>query len=500
MVKDEVQAEELCHISKNEMTLLISPEKPIVILDSKMNPMVTNQVAPGNPTLGVMLPYTPLHHLLMQGLGFPIVATSGNLANEPICIDEQEAVERLAGIADGFLIHDRPIVRPVDDSVVRWMADSRMILRRARGFAPFPIHQKNGENSILATGAHLKNTVTITRRNQYFMSQHIGNLESDLSKQTQKHVAADLSQMYDLKLKAVACDHHPDYQSTIFAKSLVLPTYPVQHHLAHVWSVIGEHQLELPVLGVAWDGTGLGTDDTIWGSEFFQITKKGWQRFAHLKPFLVPGGDKAAKEPRRSALGLLYTAIGESTFEIPQIQDAFSKEELTILRSQFESGAGIFETTSMGRLFDAVSFLTGFKTQSQFEGQAAMDLEFSIGDFLCKATYPITLHHKNGKHELDWQPMILDILDEVKLGISRREIAFKFHQALVNAVVVIGRLSAQKQICLSGGCFQNKTLLEMTVQQLRKEKYSVYWNRDVPINDGGISLGQAVAFYQGGQT
>ena len=500
MVKDEVQAEELCHISKNEMTLLHSPEKPIVIMDSIMNPMVTNQLAPGNPTLGVMLPYTPLHHLLMQGLGFPIVATSGNLANEPICIDEMEALERLSDIADGYLVHDRPIVRPVDDSVVRWIAGNRMILRRARGFAPFPIHQKNGEDSILATGAHLKNTVTVTRENQFFMSQHIGNLESDLSKQTQKHVAADLSQMYDLKLKAVACDHHPDYQSTIFAKSLGLPTYPVQHHLAHVWSVIGEHQLELPVLGVAWDGTGLGTDDTIWGSEFFQITEKGWQRFAHLKPFLVPGGDKAAKEPRRSALGLLYTTIGDDAFEISQIQDAFSQEDLTILRSQFESGAGIFETTSMGRLFDAVSFLTGFKTQSQFEGQAAMDLEFSIGDFLCKATYPITLHHKNGKYELDWQPMILDILDEVKLGISRREIAFKFHQALANAVVVMARISGMKQICLSGGCFQNKTLLEMTVQQLRKDNNSVYWNRDVPINDGGISLGQAVAFYQGGQT
>lgn len=500
MVKDAAQAEELCHISKDEMTLLISPEKPIVILDSIMNPMLTDQVAPGNPTLGVMLPYTPLHHLLLQGLGFPIVATSGNLANEPICIDEQEALERLTNIADGFLVHDRPIVRPVDDSVVRWMADKRMIIRRARGFAPFPIQQNKGKNSVLATGAHLKNTVTVTRENQFFISQHIGNLESDLSAHTQAQVAADLSQMYDVNIRAVACDHHPDYQSTHFAKSLGLPTYPVQHHLAHVWSVIGEHQLDLPVLGVAWDGTGLGTDDTIWGSEYFQITEKGWQRFAHLKPFLLPGGDKAAKEPRRSALGLLYTAIGESAFKIPQIQDAFSQEELTILPSQFESGAGIFETTSMGRLFDAVSFLTGFKTQSQFEGQAAMDLEFSIGDFLCKASYPITLFHKNGKHELDWQPMILEILDEMKLGIYRQEISFKFHQALVNAVVVIGRLSGQKQICLSGGCFQNKTLLEMAIQQLEKEAFSVYWNRDVPINDGGISLGQAVAFYQGGQT
>ncbi len=500
MVKNKSMAEEFCYISQNELELLTAPQKPIVILDSKCHPTLSKGIAPGNPTLGVMLPYTPLHHLLMMGLGIPIVATSGNLANEPICIDEHEALERLAHIADGFLVHDRPIVRPVDDSVVRWMAGKRMIIRRARGFAPFPFHQKNGKNAILATGAHLKNTVTVTRNTQFFISQHIGNLESDLSTQTLVHVAKDLSQIYDINIQAVTCDHHPDYQSTHFAKSFGLPTYPVQHHLAHVWSVIGEHQLELPILGVAWDGTGLGMDDNIWGSEFFQITEQGWKRFAHLKPFFLPGGDMATKEPRRSALGLLYTAMGEAAFEIPQIQQAFTPEELTILHSQFAADINMFETTSMGRLFDGVSFLTGFDPQSQFEGQAAMDLEFSIGDFLCRASYPITLHHQDDTHELDWQTMILEIVDEIKLGISRQEIAFKFHQALSNVVMVIARLSRVNRVCLSGGCFQNKSLLEMTIQQLHKEKFSAYWNQEVPINDGGISFGQATAFYHGGQT
>ena len=499
MVENLDVAKRLCIISPEESTLITTPEKPIVILTSKGMPDVVFDVAPDNPTLGVMLPYTPLHHLLMQGLGFPIVATSGNLANEPICIDESEALERLGGFADGLLVHDRPIVRPVDDSVVRWMAGKKMVIRRARGFAPFPMQFTNSSTSILATGAHLKNSVTLTRNNQYFVSQHIGNLESDLSAETQKKVSNDLINIYDLNLRSVACDLHPDYASTAFAKSLHLPVYPVQHHLAHVWSVIAEHHLDLPVLGVAWDGTGLGTDSKIWGSEFFNIGKKGWKRIAHLKPFRLPGGDAAAREPRRSALGLLYNLWGSDAFLHPAIKTTFNEIELELLQSMFTSNSQLHETTSMGRFFDAVSFLTGFNHTVQFEGQAAMDLEFSIGEESTQKSYPISIVHEKEKHILDWSTMIESILEDVDMGVPRAIISAQFHQALSNVIVVMAELSKMETVCLSGGCFQNKTLLEQSVKKLKTKNVNVYWNRDIPINDGGISLGQAAAFYHGGQ-
>ncbi|MBT3478318.1 MAG: carbamoyltransferase HypF [Candidatus Marinimicrobia bacterium] len=499
MVKNLQMASSLCEMDPNEISILTSPEKPILILKSKQNVMFTQQVAPGNPNLGLMLPYTPLHELLMSGLGFPIIATSGNLANEPICIDEAEALERLGQIADGYLIHTRPIVRPVDDSVVRLMAGKKMILRRARGYAPFPIQVKEGLSSILATGAHLKNTITVTRKNQFFMSQHIGNLDSELSAQTQQTVSQDLIQMYDLNVKSVACDLHPDYQSTTFAKSLGLPLYPVQHHIAHIWSVIAEHHLPLPVFGLSWDGTGLGVDNTIWGSEFFTINRQGWKRTAHLKPFKLPGVDLGAKEPRRSALGLLFTLMGNDVFDLPLVQNSFKDFELDVMKTMFESGTNIHETTSMGRLFDAVSFISGYNQKTQFEGQAAMDLEFSIDDYSSDISYPITVHHENGKHVLDWTPMVETILHDVNSKISRKKIAYKFHESLSNMIGVVSELVDINTICLSGGCFQNKTLLEQTIHKLRLKNFKVYWNQDIPINDGGISMGQAAALYYGGQ-
>ncbi len=355
---DAVRAD--CELSELEENLLLSPEAPIVLLrrgtafqavglagvspaDSKATRLeacsphrqdaCAPSIAPRNPNLGVMLPYSPLHHLLMRELGFPVVATSGNLSDEPICIDEHEALQRLRGIADLFVVHDRPIVRHVDDSIVRVMCDREMVLRRARGYAPLPIVVKSKtENqksrTILAVGAHLKNSVALKIDNNVFISQHIGDLETKQAYAAFQRSAQDLPRLYDARIDLVACDMHPDYLSTKFAHALQgaaisrspsaagKPPLAVQHHFAHVVACMAENEIEAPALGVAWDGTGYGLDGTVWGGEFLLVKRDGsFDRVAHFRQFRLPGGDRAIKEPRRSALGLLYEIFGAEGVE-----------------------------------------------------------------------------------------------------------------------------------------------------------------------------------------
>ncbi|HEX2621669.1 MAG TPA: carbamoyltransferase HypF, partial [Phototrophicaceae bacterium] len=301
-----------CEVSELEETLLTSSEAPIVLLRRSGGEIAEN-VAPDNPYLGVLLPYTPLHHLLMHELGFPVVATSGNLAGEPICTDEYEALERLGAIADLFLVHNRPIARHVDDSIVRVAAGREMMLRRARGYAPLPVKLPMSVPTLIAAGAHLKNTAAVTAGEQAFISQHIGDMDTAKAYDAYQRVIHDFQQLYDLHPSAVVCDLHPDYRSTQYAKATGLPVIRVQHHYAHVLSCMAENHLEAPSLGVAWDGTGYGTDGTVWGGEFLLIndrTDRAFDRVAHLAQFRLPGGDQAVKEPRRSALGLLYAVFG----------------------------------------------------------------------------------------------------------------------------------------------------------------------------------------------
>jgi len=318
----------ICQVSELAERLLVSPESPIVLLSAIPNHLPTGppigrthlatssdkseiaqSVAPRNPNLGVMLPSTPLHHLLMHELDFPVVATSGNLSDEPICIDEQEALERLRGIADIFLVHNRPIVRHVDDSITRIMCGRELVLRRARGFAPLPIAVKSGQpnplSTILSVGAHLKNTVALKIENNVFVSQHIGDLETEQAFGAFQRAAADLARLYDAKIDFVACDMHPEYLSTKYASELSAPKTEVQHHWAHVAACMAENEMHAPALGVAWDGTGYGLDGTIWGGEFLLAGNHGsFERVAHLRQFRLPGGDQAVKEPHRSALGV----------------------------------------------------------------------------------------------------------------------------------------------------------------------------------------------------
>jgi hydrogenase maturation protein HypF len=499
---------------------------------------VAESVAPNNPYLGAMLPYTPLHHLLLAELGFPVVATSGNLSDEPICTDEREALERLNGIADVFLVHNRPIVRHVDDSIVRVMLDRELVLRRARGYAPLPIQintplpscghplpagrgEGRGEGSVLAVGAHLKNAVALSVGNQVFISQHIGDLETEQAHSAFRHVIADFEKLYEAVPQIIAADLHPDYLSTKFANELegragsplpaaagaqrtARPTkIGVQHHIAHVLSCMAENEIAPPMLGVSWDGTGYGLDGTVWGGEFFLVTNKSIERIAHLRPFRLPGGDKAVKEPRRAALGLLHEISGDKVFEQKKLATvaAFSPAELGTIRTMLAKKLNSPVTTSMGRLFDAVASLINLRQQIRFEGQAAMELEFAIDSVGTGEAYSLKLRRgiKNEMETgetpvlLDWSPMIEAILVDVQQGASVGIISAKFHNALVEGIVAVAKHAGQNRVVLSGGCFQNRYLTERAVRRLRSEGFRPYWHQRVPPNDGGIALGQVVA-------
>jgi hydrogenase maturation protein HypF len=484
-----------CHVSELEERLLLAPEAPIVLLH-RWSPPLAPSIAPGNPTLGIMLPSTPLHHLLMREIGFPIICTSGNLSDEPICIDEHEALTRLEGIADFFLVHDRPIVRPMDDSIVRVVRGREMVLRRARGYAPLPVHLKNPVPSILAVGAHLKNTVALSVGPEAFISQHVGDLETSEAHAAFRAVAGDLPRLYDVTPEIIACDLHPDYLSTKFAAQLAskidASVHPVQHHWAHVLSCMAENEVEFPALGVAWDGTGYGTDGTIWGGEFLLAREDGFDRVAHLRQFRLPGGDAAIRQPRRSALGVLYEMGGVKALghtDLAPVRD-FSEGDLAVISQMLVKELQSPLTSSVGRLFDAVAALTGIRQQSTFEGQSAMELEFAIHSCVCES-YQFEIK-STAPSIIDWRPMFEEIIGDVRHGVASGVVAAKFHNTLVEIIVAIARHAGQTRVVLSGGCFQNRYLTERSVQRLLETGFRPYWHQRVPTNDGGIALGQII--------
>ncbi len=465
--------------------------------------IIAPSVAPANPYLGVMLPYTPLHHLLLAELGFPVVATSGNLSDEPICTDEHEAVTRLRGIADLFLVHNRPIVRHVDDSIVRIMLGREMVLRRARGYAPLPVpvpptNRTAGPPtppSVLAVGAHLKNTVALSVGPQIFLSQHIGDLETEQAFDAFRRVIDDFQRLYEARPALVVADAHPDYLSTQYARETDLPILSVQHHLAHVFSCLGENGLTPPVFGVSWDGTGYGLDGTIWGGEFFCVTRDAWQRVGHFRTFPLPGGDQAVKEPRRTALGLLFALEGDAAFDRRSAPvSAFSEAELRPLRRMLANHLNAPLTSSVGRLFDAVAALCGLRQRVQFEGQAAMELEFALTGCDTNESYSFEFTAEDSAPwVLDWarliQAILADIAQETPTGI----IAARFHNSLAEIIVHAARRSGESRVVLTGGCFQNRYLTERAVERLAAEGFKPYWHQRVPPNDGGIALGQVLA-------
>jgi len=493
-----------CEVSELEERLLRSSESPIVLLRrrfqiSNFKFQIAPSVAPGNPDLGVMLPYTPLHHLLMAELGSPVVATSGNRSDEPICTDEYDAIRRLDGLADRFLVHNRPIVRPVDDSIVRIMMGREMMIRRSRGYAPLPVRLGEPAPTILAVGGHLKSSVALTAGRNIFISQHIGDLESKEACEAFQKTIASFRSLYQARPERIICDMHPDYRSTRYAVDQDLPVTAVQHHYAHVASCMAENELDGRVLGVAWDGGGYGTDGTIWGGEFLLTDAVGFRRVASFQAFRLPGGASAVKEPRRTAAGLLFEIMGDRLFdreELPPLR-SFTPSQRKMLRTMLVREIHSPRTSSVGRLFDAVASVIGLRQRMSFEGQAAMELEFAIGNERTEEAYPIEISNLKFQMEgllmIDWTPMILKILDDMERDVPAARISARFHNTLAEIIVAVAQGIGEERVVLTGGCFQNKYLTERAVCRLEAAGFRSFRHQRVPPNDGGIALGQLFA-------
>ncbi|XVL53594.1 carbamoyltransferase HypF [Methylobacter sp. G7] len=502
MVADLATAQQLCIINDLEQQALTSAAAPIVLLKAKscggefIRPKATevaptSAVAPGSNLLGIMLAYSPLHHLLLNkdsGL-HTLVATSGNRQNEPICINEDQALTRLAGIADYVLSHNRPILRPLDDSVVRLINDKITVLRRARGYTPLPLTLKTAMPETLAVGGQLKNTIAISHGKHIILSQHLGDLDVEATQQQFHTTLTDLQKFYQITPTRIMHDLHSSYASSLFAANLGQKTHPVQHHYAHALSCMAEHGLEPPALGICWDGSGLGTDNTLWGGEFLLINSQGFERYAHFAPFSLPGAHKAMQEPRRAALGLLYEAFGSCVFEREDLP--FSAQELKLLRPALSRQLNCPRTSSVGRLFDAVASLLGLCHINQHEGQAAMALEMSATssasdqhyDFRIEYTTPIVI---------DWKITLEQLLED-RSHSPVELIAAKFHNTLAEIIVAIARQAGQKTVLLSGGCFQNAYLTTKAAKRLKSDGFAVYCHENIPPNDGGLALGQLLA-------
>jgi len=498
MVRDLPQIRRLAHLQPEEALLLTAIQRPIVLLTKREDHPLAEAVAPGNRFFGIMLPYTPLHYLLLDGDRFSaLVMTSANLSEEPICIANQEAFDRLADIADGFLVHNRDILQRADDSIVRWSGGATGFIRRSRGYVPVPVFLERPLPPLLACGGSYKNTVCLTRGRQAFLSQHIGDLENEAALAFFEATIDHLKRLLEIAPQAVVHDLHPDYLSTVWAGAQTeLPTIGVQHHHAHIASVMAENRLDEPVIGLALDGTGYGLDGRIWGGEVFTGTPADFQRAAHLAYVPMPGGAAAVREPWRMAASYLVNAFGPERGQelaLALLAD-IGPEKIDLAGKMIDRRLNCPETSSLGRLFDGVAALTGLHRSVTFEGQAAMALEMAAGasDGRC---YP--LEWGDGPmRQVQTGPIIKGVVADLKAGIGTRQISARFHDTLVQLFVGLCREirseTSLKRVALSGGVFQNHRLLNGLKRQLEENRFTVYTHSLVPSNDGGLALGQAV--------
>jgi len=496
MVADLAAARRLGYLSEMEERLLMGPEAPVVIVRHRPDSGISPLVAPGSRWIGLMLPYTPLHHLLFQGSMPPaFVMTSANRSDEPMIADDDQAREKLAGIADAILGHNRPIHVRTDDSVVRVFGGAPIFYRRSRGYVPRPLRLTLSPPPILALGAELKSVVCLTRGDEAFLSQHIGDLKNEATLETFCQTISHLSGMLEVRGELVVCDLHPDYLSTRFAEESGLPLLKVQHHHAHMASCMVENGLSDETIGVIFDGVGLGDDGTAWGGEFLVGNCRQVRRAGHLLQVRQLGGDAAAREPWRMALAWLHGALGDAVWHLPGLP-AITDDERQILKAMLERGLGSPLSSSMGRLFDAVAFLTGTAAGNSFDGQAAMSLEAAAETAGPVAPIPFLLHQPStGPFLLDPLPTVLGIVEQRKNSADQGRLALAFHAALAGAVVDgCSRIRSNKgpdQVVLSGGVFQNRLLTELVYTALQNAGFRVFSHRLVPPNDGGIALGQA---------
>lgn len=497
MVPDLAAARRLVVLDAAAEALLTGPRRPIVIAPQRPGHPVAPQVAPGNRYFGILLPYTPLHHLLLRQGFEALVMTSGNLSDEPICIDNAEALARLGGIADDFLLHDRDIYLRSDDSIVRRAAGATRFLRRSRGYVPEPIALRHPLPPVLACGAGLKNTVCLTRGAEAFVSQHIGDLENLAAYRFLEKTVAHLERILDVRPQIVAHDLHPDYLSTRYALNRTgARRIGVQHHHAHIVSVMAEHELQGPVIGLALDGTGYGTDGAVWGGEVLVAEAGRFTRAAHLAYVPMPGGAAAIREPWRMAAAHLEDAFGDGwrRTDLP-LFETVPAEKLDLAARMARSGVNAPPTSSLGRLFDAVAALCGLRARVHYEGQAAMELEMAA-DPKAPGGYPYAVMPGDAL-TVATAPLIRAVAADLGAGVPPPVVAGRFHRTVIELFVDLCRRVRRQtrltQVALSGGVFQNVILLEGMIRALAEAGFSVYTSEQVPANDGGISLGQAVA-------
>jgi hydrogenase maturation protein HypF len=486
--------------------LLTGPEKPIVLLarkpDADLDPLmlkpVSPLVAPGNGYLGVMLPATPLHHLLLQGLRTPLVMTSGNLSDEPIEFRNDEALATLAPVADYFLLHDREIYTRIDDSVIRVFRGNPLFLRRSRGYVPRGVTLPAPQLRVLAMGGELKGAICLTREDRAFMSHHIGDLQNATTLASLDETVSHLEKLLEIEPELIAHDLHPDYLSSLYAGAIAgVPKVAVQHHHAHMASCMAENGLEGEVIGIVFDGTGFGLDGNIWGGEFLWGGYCGFQRMGHFDYLPLPGGDAAVREPFRTAIAALYQVYGDGLFELPltclqHIPETERPLYLRMLARRINSPL----SSSCGRLFDAVAALLGVRSTVSYEGQGAIELEALAEQGLTAAPYPIDIVAEGGVWCLRFHRMFVAIVEELLAGRSPADIARTFHLTVAAAALMVcDKIRKQvraERVVLSGGAFQNRLLTEELTRLLVADNFVVHVHRLVPPNDGGLALGQAI--------
>ena len=500
MVQDLATARSIAEVDEQERRLLEGRERPIVLLRKRAaETVVSAEVSPGNDFLGVMLPSTPLHHLLCEGMP-PLVMTSGNLAEEPIVHENDAAIQRLSPLVDAFLMHDRPIHVACDDSVVRCAAGAVMPIRRSRGYAPLPIGLQGTGPAVLAVGGELKAVVCLSTADQAIMSQHIGDMGNLETLESLDQTAAHLMRLYAVSPALVAADMHPGYLSTgwahRFAADLGIPLVTVQHHEAHVASLLAEHGRPLDgAIGVCFDGTGYGRDGTIWGGEFFAVSDGHLRRAGHLAPFPLPGGDASIRHPWRTALAVLHAAGHAWDGRLAPVRAA-AASDLPVLKRQLENHLNCVQTSSMGRLFDAVAALAGVKQSITYEAEAAMNLEaLAAGAAAAGGAYAFGVAEGESLR-VEWQPVVRAVAADAVAGEAPSLMASRFHRAVARMIAeVCKRLRARGAggtVGLTGGVFQNALLVQMAIEDLHREGFEVLVHQRVPANDGGLALGQAV--------
>ena len=491
--------DQLCHVDPASRHLLLGPEHPIVLLPRKQPTPVADAVAPYNRDLGVFLPYTPLHELLFaEGNFLALVMTSGNISEEPIAIENQEAVARLGPLADFLLVHNRDILLRSDDSVLRVVGGRPRQLRRSRGYVPVPVFLHEELPPILAVGGELKNTLCLTRGRHAFLSQHIGDLENLESYRFFEEGVTHLQRILEIQPQTVAYDLHPDYFSTRWAlQQKGLKPVGVQHHHAHIASCMAENHLDGEVIGFALDGTGYGTDGHVWGGEVLVAGYRDFQRAAHLEYVPMPGGAAAIHEPWRMAVSYLAQHFGRGflDFQIPFVAELDRRRTGVVLR-MMEQKVNSPLTSSCGRLFDAVAALAGIRQRVNYEAQAAMELEMAMGGGEEEAPYPLALADQGGGWRIDTRPLFEALLRDLHHAVPAGVISRRFHQGLVEIfsrlAVLLRERRGLNRVCLSGGTFQNVYLLENLARRLESEKFEVFTHTEVPPGDGGLSLGQAL--------